>query len=97
MSPALDGKQSPTPSKCIQTHKLLESKIWPRFQACPKAEDHLIAHLQQLGDDLLADSQLFLFSPLPEPIPSLGNLHLGLLTGLMIVSKHQLNVRGWVG
>lgn len=81
----------------LQTHRLPESKSWPRLQACPPAEDRFLPHLQQLGDDLLSDSQLFLFSPLPEPILSLSNLYLGLLSGLMIVLKHQLNVREWAG
>ena len=58
----------------------------PGSEPTLKSEAYPTPHPQQLGDDLLADSQLFLFSLLPQSGLGPGNLHLGLLTGPLVFS-----------
>lgn len=63
---------------------LTQSEVCPRPKPTLKSEACPTPHPQQLGDDLLANSQLFLFSPLPQSVPGPGNLHFGLLTGPLV-------------
>lgn len=63
---------------------MTQSEVCPRPKPTLKSEACPTPYPQQLGDDLLANSQLFLFSPLPQSVPGLSNLHFGLLTGPLV-------------
>lgn len=72
--------------------RLTWSEVSP--QAYPEVRGWPIPHPQQLGDDLLADSQLLLLRSLPQSVTGPRNLHLGLLTSPLVFPQHQLYAGG---